>query len=404
MTDKRCVLPWIHLAATAHGETRLCCISGQSYLMKGEKVRPSHFRLGETKISDILHSDEMQSIRHQMSAGETPTECEVCERNENLSANSKRLIENKLWGEGAFVEPKLRYLDLRFGNACNLACVTCSTRDSSGWEARAVELVEKIENPLLQNYMSHVHQLSKPKKDTSWYRKGSAFWNDLISHLSDLESVYFAGGEPLIQKEHQEFLDEAIRSGSAAQMKLRYSTNATIISDELIEKWRKFRKVSIAVSMDSFAEKNDYIRYGSSWKSLVSNVRKLESQAQFEVTCTKTVHNFNLFYLPEFVEKLSELQIFQNQRIDLNLLYTPRFLSVQALPIRLKERVAAKLLAWNGYGPFSGQIDKVLAFMNAADTSDCFHEFFQFTEALDQTRGSVFKTTFPEWNEILHEI
>ena len=49
------------------------------------------------------------------------------------------------------LDPKIRYIDLRMGTKCQLACVMCSPHDSSGWIKDWQDMYPQIENEKLKN-------------------------------------------------------------------------------------------------------------------------------------------------------------------------------------------------------------------------------------------------------------
>ena len=59
-------------------------------------------------------------------------------------------------------------------------------------------------------------------------------WEQLEPHLDFIENVYFAGGEPLMMKEHYNLLNELLRRGRK-DVRLTYNTNFT----ELVFKKQK---------------------------------------------------------------------------------------------------------------------------------------------------------------------
>ena len=53
----------------------------------------------------------------------------------------------------------------------------------------------------------------KPEIDIyNWY-ENSQFWKQLESNIADIRHLYLVGGEPLMIKEHKQFIEEIIRQG-----------------------------------------------------------------------------------------------------------------------------------------------------------------------------------------------
>ena len=106
----------------------------------------------------------MRNVRKMMLRGEKPASCLKCYKEEEAGHLSKRNWETQYWGnrydlfdlvketaqDGA-LDPKIRYIDLRMGTKCQLACVMCSPHDSSGWIKDWQDMYPQIENEKLKN-------------------------------------------------------------------------------------------------------------------------------------------------------------------------------------------------------------------------------------------------------------
>ena len=99
----------------------------------------------------------------------------------------------------------MRYFDLRFSNICNFKCRTCNYEYSSQWEQE--DKRRGIKRPII-NFA---------KEDT-------ALLQDVINQIPNIETAYFAGGEPLITEEHYIIIEEMIRK-NRTDIKLMYNTN-----------------------------------------------------------------------------------------------------------------------------------------------------------------------------------
>ena len=94
----------------------------------------------------IRNSSRLNLIRKQMLQGTKPKLCNLCWIEEENNIKSKRLDQNSIYSDifekalqytnknGSIDVKKfpLKYLDLRLGNKCNLACRSC-VPDSSNW-------------------------------------------------------------------------------------------------------------------------------------------------------------------------------------------------------------------------------------------------------------------------------
>src|SRR5690606_3378446 len=90
MSSTFCVLPWMHLATNSTGNVRLCCnsIPGKN-LVLGEDGKP--FNLAHTNsVHDFWNVPWMTELRKEMLAGQRPSVCERCFREEDSGIKSAR--------------------------------------------------------------------------------------------------------------------------------------------------------------------------------------------------------------------------------------------------------------------------------------------------------------------------
>jgi organic radical activating enzyme len=424
---------------------RLCCNSNSSGagsdheigLVKNETGRPANF--GRETPMTAWNNDYMKSVRTTMLKGEIPASCTKCFQEEKLGVVSKRIWETGTWQqegidipelikqttEDGTVPENLVYLDLRLGHTCNLKCVMCSPHDSSLWVSDHKKIYPLFKHDALKK------QLDWDQKsfNNKWHENPD-FWKEMYAQIPNLKQVYFAGGEPLLIKEHKTFLEEIIRQGYADKILIRYNTNGLLINDEIIELWKKFKKVKVGFSIDAVGERNWYIRYPSDWNTIVQNLHKLDNTPDnIQVSIATAIQILNIKNLPE----LAKWKVNQNFKkvnfenitggvqagggiINMHLLYIPTFLSIKCLPEADKEAVRksfADLATWlhenyrqdkdywkdNPYGWKRWQA--VLDFMDGEDHSHLLPAFKEYINKMDTVRKTDFKTTFPDLGHLI---
>jgi hypothetical protein len=265
--------------------------------------------------------------------------------------------------------------------------------------------------------------------DNYWYENPD-FWKEMYAQIPNLKQVYFAGGEPLLIKEHKLFLEEIIRQGYADKILVRYNTNGLLVNDEIIELWKKFKKVKVGFSIDAVGDRNYYIRYPSDWATIERNLHKLDNTPDnIQVSIATAIQILNIKHLPE----LAKWKIQQNFKkvnfenvtdgieagggiVNMHLLYIPTFLSIRCLPDYDKEEIRksfADLATWlyanyrqdedfwkqNPYGWKRWQA--VLDFMDAEDHTAQLPAFVEYIEKMEAVRGTDFIKTFPELAHLL---
>ena len=440
-----CVLPWIHFATRPNGDMRLCCGSNSSGagtdheigLVKNESGRPANFGF-ETPMS-AWNNEYMRSVRTTMLEGNIPRSCTKCFDEESRGVASKRMWETGTWLEEGIdipelikqtaadgtVPERLVYLDLRLGHTCNLKCVMCSPHDSSQWVPDHKKVFPLFQHPSIKSQMDWDGSAFNNK----WH-ENPTFWQEIYSQIPYLRQVYFAGGDPLAIKEHKLFLEEIVRQGYADQILIRYNSNGLLLDEDTIDLWKHFKKVKFAISIDAVGERNRYIRYDSSWRKIMSVLRRLDSTPDnVQVSIATAIQILNIKHLPDFarwkVQQDFKKINFENVTdgvqaggglFNMHLLYIPTYMSIRCLPEADKAEVREAfkdLQVWlfthyrqdddfwkkNPYG--WARWRAILDFMDAEDHSDQLPALKEYIERMDALRGLDSKSTFPELAHLL---
>jgi len=440
-----CVLPWIHLATRPNGDMRLCCTANASGagndhevgLVKAENGRPANF--ARNTPMESFNNDYMKSVRTTMLNGEIPASCKGCFDEESQGIVSKRIWETATWmndegvdieeliaqtAEDGTVPEKLQYLDLRLGHTCNIKCVMCSPHDSSKWVADWQKLVPQLENDSVKKQM----RWDKKEFNNKWYEKGK-FWEELYAQIPNLKQVYFAGGEPLMIKEHKKFLEEIIRQGYAQKILLRYNSNGILVDEELIEIWSVFKKVKFAVSIDACFERDEYIRFPTNFSQVEKTLKLLDTTPDnIHLSMATAVQIFNIKHIPDFIKwkVTSGLKKFNTGTIDGNvmggglvnahLVHIPTFLNITILPEKDKQDVhnrftELKQWLWNNYTQDDDfwkhnptgwkRWEGILNHMDSKDNSHLLPGFKEYVNKLDAIRNLDSSKIFPELAHLL---
>jgi pyruvate-formate lyase-activating enzyme len=444
-SDTFCLLPWMHFATRPNGDMRLCCSANASGagtdhtigLVKNEKGQPANF--GHETPMSAWNNDYMRDVRLTMLEGNIPSSCTKCFQEESQGVVSKRMWETSTWikdgidapklikqtKEDGSVPDKLVYLDLRLGHTCNLKCVMCSPHDSSQWVSDHKKLYPIFQAKELKDQMSW----DRKEFNNKWHENPD-FWKEMYAQIPNLKQVYFAGGEPLMIREHKSFLEEIIRQGYADKILIRYNTNGLLIDEEIIEIWKQFKLVKVGFSIDAVDQRNYYIRFPSEWNTIVKNLHRLDNTPDnIQVSIATAIQILNIKHLPEFAKwkiqqkfkKINLQNVMEGMEagggiLNMHLLYIPTWLSIRVLPAEDKEEVRklfAEFATWlyenyrqdedywknNPYGWKRWQA--VLDFMDSEDHTDQLPAFREYVERLDDLRKTDFAKIFPELAHLL---
>ena len=440
-----CILPWIHVATRPNGDARLCCGSNASQatngimdagLVKKENGMPANF--GKESLQSAWNNKYMRDVRKTMLEGKIPLSCFKCFEEESKGIVSKRIWETYYWNEEKLeidqlvkettqdgeVPPTIRYLDLRLGHTCNLKCVMCSPHDSSRWVQDHDQLIKSTESKIV------LHQMSWDKNsfDNYWYEKPE-LWEEIFDQIPNIRQLYFAGGEPLMIKEHKNFLEEIIRRGYADNITVRYNSNGVLVDDNIIDIWSKFKEVRFAFSIDALEDRNHYIRYPVSWQETESALIKLDNTPDnIKVGIACAVQIFNIKHIIDFakwkiLKKFKKINLFEVFDIEagggilnMHMLYIPTFLSARILPKADKEQlrkdfIEFKQWLWDNYRQDDdfwkhnpngwNRWESILKFVEAEDHSHLVPDFKEYVKNLDSIRNTDAKRIFPELGHLL---
>ncbi len=442
-----CVLPWIHLATRPNGDMRICCVANASGantgdyevgLVKMEDGKPANF--AHNLPTEAFNNDYMKSVRRTMLAGEVPASCLKCYEEEQQGIASKRIWETGTWHlqeqidiqeliketeEDGSVPYKLQYLDLRLGHTCNLKCIMCSPHDSSMWVPEHKKVFPIFESKLIKKQMDW-----KPELFNNYWHENPAFWEQVYDQIPNIKQLYFAGGEPLLIKEHKMFLQEIINRGYADKISLRYNTNGILVNEEIIEIWEHFRKVKVGISLDGINERVGYIRYPTDFAEVEKNLWRLENTSdKIQTNIALAVQILNIKHVPDFIkwkvtsgfkklnfDKNAAGQVAGGGLCGVHLLWIPTWLSLRVLPKEDKEEVRAlfadlKQWLWENYtqdeefwvtNPYGWKRwEGILDWMDAEDQSNLLPDFQEYIKTMDKQRGTDFKQVFPELSHLI---
>ncbi|MDG1475867.1 MAG: twitch domain-containing radical SAM protein, partial [Vicingaceae bacterium] len=283
--------------------------------------------------------------------------CSHCYNIEKSGKKSLRQISNKKYQKDLIrVEennPEPIYLDIRFSNICNFKCKTCWHGNSSAWFEEG------------------------SKRNASDERIIKAFTNnfdELFEYIEDVEEIYFAGGEPLIMEEHYQILEELEKRGFF-DIELRYNTNFSNLNfkdKNILEIWKKFKKVHVSASIDASHDLGAEIRKGFNWEQFISNRKemvKICPEIHFEIAPTISCLNIN--NIGKLHQELANLELLEVNHIYLNILERPKEFNIQQLNSTEKlisEKILKKHISWLNKNESSSKIieefENIISYMN----------------------------------------
>ena len=447
--DKKCTfcpLPWNSINLRNNGDLRICCNTNSYSPQRGimRKEDGTIYNAGRDDWNEARNAPILKEVRASMLKGEWHAECERCRQEEVNGIRSRREYEHDDWAKwfGNYIDydkaasittedgtmevdkQEINFVDIRYGNFCNLKCRMCGPTDSHQWYDDFVQLYnqtgykdthERIQ--LVKNAKGRWHT-----DQYDWFQNNNMYWHNFEKYAVNAHKLYIVGGEPLIIDEHTESLERIVASGNAPNMRLEYNTNLTMVPDKLIALWEHFKEVRIGVSIDGIDDVFNYQRTPANFDSVYKNMLKLDANPRINLKgwFAYTVTPFNLFHFPEFmrwkltVSGLTKFNPVADTRpiVSHHMCHSPKYYNVKVLPLELKQQVVAHYqtyIDWVNTTDLSANVKKdfakilngVAKFMMSEDYSGKYlTEFIQHTVKLDSIRGQNILDIVPEFKEL----
>jgi MoaA/NifB/PqqE/SkfB family radical SAM enzyme len=297
-----CILPFIHFYTQPDGEVKPCCIAGG---FDNKQL------LSKYSIEEIWNSEEYKKLRQDMLDGTRNKVCDICYKKEDAGEYSPRNMYNDntkytmpIVNNDYSVKTSFQHIDIRFSNLCNFKCRMCNHAFSSDWYEDSKKI--KVDGRYIYS-TSHNSKVIEASE---------TIIEDILPYISDIKSVYFAGGEPLINDNHYKLLKwMSGDSNLCKNVSIHYNTNLSILkykNYDFLKYWIKFERVHVSISCDGIGKVGEYQRVGFKHDKFIKNLKKLQKQATPLSTSSPasgvyysfqyTVTLFNIEHIFDFID------------------------------------------------------------------------------------------------------
>ena len=324
-------------------------------------------------VTETINSEGMQNLRMDLWNGRQNANCTQCHSREAKGIESTREQYNKHFLELAedldfvkhiknkpqFSGPEnIHTLEIRPHNLCNLACGHCDEHSSSRWLKMKAEVNK-------DDFAYHTND------DPSTLRK-------LYSKASNLKTVHFTGGEPLIYaSSHKEWL-HGIHNKS--DVELRYHTN--LQHDRIStykHEWDLFKHVKFFISIDVSERYYPYFRFGGKWNRMDYNIKMLKDYERVGVI---TVNFFTMLDFVPLVKYITD----NNMQLHVAFVDPPHPLSITNMSREQKQHALESIQQARPECKFDeewktlralGALRKIEEFIKTGHDGDDMHESLQ---------------------------
>jgi radical SAM protein with 4Fe4S-binding SPASM domain len=382
-----CIYPWIHIYANPDGSVLPCCVADH---------RKPLGNLQNQTLADVWNSDGYKTIRKKMIAGESCEECNGCYQMENSGIESVRQSNNKKYSkflkfidetnpDGSLNEVTLRHFDIRWSNICNFKCRSCSSTYSSTWAQEDISQGQ-----------------TKPVYIIAGGSNNDALYDQFLPHLKNIETFYFAGGEPLLTDKHYSILEHLIDIGKT-DVRIEYNTNLSYLkykNKSVIDLWKHFKNINLNASIDSWGDRAEYIREGTVWSTIENNIKTIQKEVPHVKLQTGSVISvFNLYTIPEFLNYFLDNNIVDSKQFHpffYNII-NPNYYSADVIPNNLKSQIIDKLSNVKYTPTIDKEIQKVITYLkNSNYNPELKDQFIKNTLYYDKIRNRNVIHSFPE--------
>ena len=392
-----CIYPFVSIVTEPNGDLGICCRS-----RKVDNVTNS-------SLLDAWNNDIMKHLRLDLLAGEKPSICNGCWRDEDIGIGSKRTRNNNMQNPNSenanfFGQEELmlsdgtmpippQHIEFRVNNLCNLKCRMCNPLDSTSWDDwdSVKEMVKKY-NPEVSNRIEILNLENKPLLD----QYNDSFYNDIQTAVPFLKKVDFSGGEPLTNPKHYQIIDMLM--SRASEIELKYDTNFLNLyfkKTSVFDTWKHFKSVQLNVSTDGIGDVYDYVRSNGSYTTLKENLDLIVGQSNVtQLVLSSATSIYNVHDMPN-VTRLAASYGAPHHMCKVSY---PNFLSCQILPDSEKKPLTDNLTEFINEIPsiyqdqelaqyVISQYYDLITFLNVPlYTGEIIKDFIKYDTALNESR------------------
>lgn len=381
MTDQTnyCSLPFKGMQIDGDGGIKPCCLY-KPFL--DPTIKQYHIT-----DYDQWRSQSLTKIQRHVIDNTVDTGCNHC-------INSTSIPHPLRQNANGFFKHQPRYqasatpewLELRFGNFCNLKCIMCTPSNSSQIE-QEYQANTATYNKLGISYPGAIQKFDNVAEN--WWEDPDTF-NRVIVILNRARYVNFSGGEPLIMPQLYRVLD-AMNPNCI----ITFNTNLTRLTDRTIQALKKFNNVSLQVSLDGVGAHQEWIRWNSNWAELDHNIQTVCNTPNIRVTFSYLLQHTSIYTWPALWKYLEPL----NCQILAMPVYADTIGKGVLTQHSAMESDVAQFVEWIKANPSSCN-QEIEHWISSYQFDPTLHQQFKdYVSMLDSIRGGNFRATFnPAWD------
>lgn len=231
-----CTAPWNGITVRENGDVKVCC-SSQTVLGN----------INSQSIDDIFNNDIQIKIKQNLLAGIPDKNCNLCA--DQLKHSGTATLRNHYNFNYPEVVDKLKFIDIRWNNLCNLSCIYCGPNQSTTW-------AEKL-NPSSIKIVKHNYD--------------AELENWVLSRSDQIHELMLVGGEPLLMKQNYALINKLSDDARISIItNLSYNLANNPVTGILFN--RPANNTIWNISVENYGDQFEYIRNGATWKQFDENL------------------------------------------------------------------------------------------------------------------------------------
>ena len=400
-----CLYPWTTQIKNSLGHVKLC-------------PTRNDFDAHTADLKEAWNCNSIKELRTNMLNGiQTEYTCKACYKldSENIPSDRIKSFENvsddkiteliSATDDGMLsIAPE--FLELSLDIECKSLCVQCNRQTSSPWKDTTPFLVENAVHRVIKADFRTRHVFND--SDYNWSNQDSSFWPTFWEVIPDVKHLYLTGGEPFESVKTLRLISELSNKEYAKNINLTINTTGNFIPDDMWDRFKLFKNVTLQFSIDAVGTKAEWLRFPLRWDNFVNNVH-LADDNDIAYEFITNIHSLNLSYVPEIYEWLwdSKLKNLPDRPIKFTFNHRPSYLDVRFVEQDTKQYINQKI--WDFYGAHNSKYDSsyfqdlmgCLDFMWQHKDERRNRMIREFVNTMDKTRNTKFGVLFSELDEKL---
>tara|TARA_A100001201_G_scaffold31234_4_gene33781 strand:- start:392 stop:1360 length:969 start_codon:yes stop_codon:yes gene_type:complete len=303
----------------------------------------------------------------------------------------------------------------------------CWGYSSSRINAERLDIVKKYGTsmPSWLYDMWYPSEYEISKINMMWH-ENPKFLDNFKKIAPTLKRLYVTGGEPSIIKANDDMINHLIEIGNK-ECHVSFTTNLTTWNMNLYDKLSFFDKSEVQVSIDGFEKSQEYIRYGSSWKDIERNFKKLiELPEKVRIQIYNVFQVYNIFDTHKVMKWLDSLDLQRNVAFWPIIIDQPLHLRPIVIPWHVRDKAAKLYREFYDYSTYDnknldlhGAANRIISYLESdwephgsygkycqgveQTEENQRYMFYQYTDFMDKVRGHSFFDTFLEFEDLKEE-